>query len=486
MSPNTYPSSETINRPLELTDLPDMPAEALAQHGLERTSIGSETVSYDVNSMPDLEGMPGVIGVIEAGGMSVKICAVRDLQSGRVESLMLSRGDEVAGDAAENANNRRLDRVRMGGNTLELGREDAEDPSRSQRLGLHRTTVSRKHFSIALTADGKLQLRDMESTNGTNLVRGQERLAADVTIPRRIIGRAILGRRNFAERSIGGPNYENARDMQPDELWAQKNNGGRAQDPDYIRNYRQVRDGVVDAFESGKLYRSPKAFMNFLKGAHRFLGEAGDYNRLNKRQLEAEDYGQFEQRSGRLSNGRLPQAMKIAELAERYGDNYGGAGRFQWGKPNSESYSVVELPGIDRDNLPYDVVRYDERGWLKSMDHKDYRENGYEYVYPGSRGVEQYLTKVQEVGKQIEATIKAGNADHDRVLEMIALQYQYGANARPFHQINNSLFMQLANAQVKMLGLKGMTHGDMDIAAQRMQPRSFARYFVARAKGLEE
>lgn len=485
MSPNSYPSSETINRPLELTNLADMPAEQLAQHGLERNVIGSETASFDVNSMPELEGMPGVIGVVEVGGMPVTIGAVRDPETGQVESLLLFRGDEAAEDSDGNAHNRRLDRVRMDGRALELGREDAVDPARSERLGLHRTTVSRKHFSIALTPEGQLQLRDMESTNGTNLVRGQERTSADVTIPRRFIGRLALGRRAAAERQASGPDYANARDMQSDELWAEKDNGGRPQDPDYIRNYQQVRNGLVDAFEAGKLYKSPKAFMNFLKGAHRFLGQTGDYNRLNNRQLESEDYGQFDVRPGRLSNGRLPQAMKIAELAERYGDNYGRAGRFQWGKPNSESYSVIDLPGIDRDNLPYDVVRYDEQGWLRKMNHKDYRENGYEYVYPGSAGVEQYLTKVQEVGKQIEAAIKAGNADTDRVLEMIALQYQYGANARPFAQINNSLFMQLANAQVKLLGLKGMTHGDMDIAAQRMQPQTFARYFVARAKGLE-
>ena len=277
--------------------------------------------------------------------------------------------------------------------------------------------------------------------------------------------------------------YAHALAMHPDELWAERDNGGRPQDPDYIRNYGAVREYLVGAFREGTLYSSPETFASYLKLAHGFLGKSGDYNRLSAQKLDPNEYGEF-QAPGRSSNSRLSQSRWASEIAAMFGDAYGANGRFESGQPNSQDVWQLELPGISRDNIPYDVVRYDGKGNLKSLNHKKYVNNGYEYVYPDSAGAGEYMQQMQQLGRTIETATKEGGMNFDDVLALVAKQYQYGVSARPFKQINNSLFMQLANAQVKMLGFGGLTHGHMDIAAQRMRPDAFARYFTARVKQL--
>ncbi len=64
------------------------------------------------------------------------------------------------------------------------------------------------------------------------------------------------------------------------------------------------------------------------------------------------------------------------------------------------------------------------------------------------------------------------------ILGKIAEHYQYAANARPFEQINNSLFMNEVNTLLKKAGMKSIPHGMLDHAAQRLQPETFKRYFV--------
>ena len=90
----------------------------------------------------------------------------------------------------------------------------------------------------------------------------------------------------------------------------------------------------------------------------------------------------------------------------------------------------------------------------------------------------------QKLGSEIAGSFDRTDVDKDYVLDLIARQYQYGANARPFAQINNSLFMELANMQIKLLGYEGMTHAQMDIVAQRIQPKAFSKYFIDRVKGV--
>lgn len=281
------------------------------------------------------------------------------------------------------------------------------------------------------------------------------------------------------------PDYEAACSMHPDELWAEPGNNGREQDPLYVATYQKVRAELVDMFRSGNLYGSAGSFAGCLKRLHRSIAESGVYRPLTGRlHLRPEHYGEFDTRYGRFSNVRLGQSLAIVPIAQNFGDPYGANGRFGGGYPNTESMHVVELPGISPDNLPYDIVRYGADGQIKEIRDGEralYSQGGYEYMYPDVEGVGEYLSRMQQIGDTIERAIKSGAPTTNEVLSLIAQQYQYGACGRPFVQINNSLLMQLANMQVKLLGLPGMTHGCMDIAAQRMQPGTFACYFVARA-----
>jgi hypothetical protein len=291
-----------------------------------------------------------------------------------------------------------------------------------------------------------------------------------------------------AEQSAQGwPYYEYARSMHPDELWTEPNNGGRDQDPDYIRAYGQAREMLVDMFQSGELYSTPEGFTACLQRLHFLIASSGIYNRLSGRTLDPSYYGRLDDRYGRFGNVRYEQSLAVVPIAARFGDEYGAGMRLLGGRPNAQSVHIIHLPGISAFNLPYDVVRYDAQGRVKEIVRKraDRPDSGYEYKYPDVKDIEEYLYQMADIGRALEGAIKSGQGSEEELLTLIARQYQYGPCGRPFVQINNSLFMQLLNMQVKLLGLPGMTHGIMDIAAQRMQPDTFARYFIARARGLE-
>ncbi len=285
------------------------------------------------------------------------------------------------------------------------------------------------------------------------------------------------------------PHYNSARSMLPDELWTEPNNGGREQNPAYIGAYRRVRELLVDLFATGTLYASTEQFTESLQRLHKIIASSGVYQSpTGRHHLEPKYYGRLDDRYGRFSNVRLAQARLIVPIAARFGDPYGADNRLQSGAPNSENSYVLRLPGIALDNLPYDVVRYDTSGLVREIrdgERDFYPCGGYEYFYPDVKGVDEYLEQMYQLGTRIERAIKNGYADDREPLSLIAKQYQYGVCARPFVQINNSLFMQLVNMQLKLLGYAGITHGQMDIAAQRMQPSAFCRYVAARVEGQE-
>lgn len=267
-----------------------------------------------------------------------------------------------------------------------------------------------------------------------------------------------------------------ASNVEPDELWAEPNNGGKAQDQHYIEAHRCVRNQIVDAFCDGRLYsHGYDSFCTVIKQQHAFLAKSGTHcHNFTKSEI-----GQFRTiEIGRRYNNRFKQSVDIVPTAERYNDPYGMNHRFEPGPRDNNliSESIVKLPGINYDDLPRDFVSYQSNGELVHGSEK------YVFYYPLASAVEQYVQAAYKLGAKIELGIKQGG-DSTKVLNLIALQYQYLANARPFANINNSLFMHIVNTQVKLLGFKGMTHGDMDIAAQRLQPAAFARYFVDRATG---
>ena len=160
---------------------------------------------------------------------------------------------------------------------------------------------------------------------------------------------------------------------------------------------------------------------------------------------------------GPVHNARFEEAQKVEEIAKKYSDKYRATTPLQ----------KVYLDGIDDYALPYDV----------------YVQGFYSHMYPAGDFLYQYNEQLYRTHCDIIQEIKNGNStgkpDYLSLLKKIAYHYQYGANARPYVQINNSLFMNEVNTYLQLAGMRKMTHGEyLDHAAQRMQPKAFAKYFV--------
>ena len=240
---------------------------------------------------------------------------------------------------------------------------------------------------------------------------------------------------------------------------------------------------IVEAIRDGSLYKSPEAFEQFLKDQHALLAARGDYNRLNDKNLSEEYFGAYDPESNIRSNTRLNEAKFVKQIAEYYGDAYGHGNRFESGKPNSTNTAQNYLEGISSGNLAKDIVRYDEQGNVLPTDNDDPDNSGYEFVYPKTSASAEYMKQAYKAGHNVALTIDVNYHDTETALAYVAQQYQYLVTLRPFRNINNSLFMDLANAQLKLLGFNGVSHGYMDLVAQRVAPENFVKYFSDRVKG---
>lgn len=229
-------------------------------------------------------------------------------------------------------------------------------------------------------------------------------------------------------------------------------------DKDYINNQSKVRELFVDSILDGTLYSGddPNVFIEKLKEAHRLANENGVYTRISKKNLNENQIGVFRPSRSTTINRRKDEAIKVSQIAQRYSDPYFDRGSYYKEK-------IVVLENIDFKNLPWDFLN---------------KKNVYAYWYPPAEAIPQYMKQMNILGKKIVEAIDDDNVDNREILKLIAKQYQYGAIIRPFVQVNNSLFMNLVNAQLKLLGYNGIPHGDLDFAAQRLQTANFVKYFI--------
>ena len=358
------------------------------------------------------------------------------------------------------------------------------------------TITSRKHFEVSIDNEGGINITDLGSSNGTTIYTGEkahEFQSQDYYKNHRnsknagklstaaLFDQDAIQKSNTTEkiREVPKPNYKKAIEVNSDELWRYEGNEGKPLDQDYIRNYTKVRQHFVEAFKTGELYESYATFLAVLKNEHQFIGNSGNYNRLNDdRKIDNNELGEFRSREwSRPTNLRIIASRKVAKIATDYNDGYGSNGRFVSGKPNLNNISFVYLLGIDDEYLSYDEVQYDETGKIKEIIESS-DESGYKYYYPPAEGIDQYMRMYQEIGSQIHNLVEEGISEKNTILDLIAIQYQYAAIARPFPQINNSLFMEVVNMQIKMLGFEGISHGHLDLLAQRIQPEYFSKYFI--------
>lgn len=304
-------------------------------------------------------------------------------------------------------------------------------------------TVSRKHVEIFINDDGP-EITDT-SANGTY----------DITKSlRKFVGSKVEKRRTSNLEKYT-PNTKYALNVRKFELTRSVDNDGRELDKIYIENQTMVRELFIQKLLSGEIYNMGDSsnFVKILKRAHELANREKVYSIVGKGSLEVNP-GYF--RTGQNPiNHRKSEAYEISKIAKRYNDPY--AERFL----TKESSSVV-LKEIPEQFLPSDYGKF----------------NNYIFYYPDSRAIPTYMNKINEIGLKI---MELANTDHpnpEELVELIANQYQHGAIIRPFSQVNNSLFMNLANAQLKLLGFPAIPHDELDLAAQRMQPKNFSKYFL--------
>ncbi len=244
----------------------------------------------------------------------------------------------------------------------------------------------------------------------------------------------------------------------PDELCRTKGNEGKPVSEIYIKNNELARKEFFKGIVSGKSTQSPKGYIETLNQAHKMAckGWSLYYTKDNKL-LSTEDLQPGIQRNyEKPRNGRIESAYEVEKIARKYGDKYSV----------NKDCQRVELTGINRYAQPCDV-----------------NINGiYSHFYPDGRYLDAYNYYLYITHREvIDLISKLKYEDFDRriLLSKIAEHYQYGANARPYNQINNSLFMNEVNTYLQLAGMPKMVQGKyLDHAAQRMQPKNFEKYFI--------
>ncbi len=490
--------SELVAR-VELGHTPDLPVEV--KLALPITELPEDDPVYRKLAQAGIIGS-ALVDIAAGGEQLIVIDASKTAVGNQSSSATIRRYTPFSGQAATRSSSPRefnspyvlvhINKAgRVKGVSLDVkaaptivGRDDdIKDDRFTLAYYSEAPSLSRHHFSIEVD-DDKLHVVDLGSREGTQLRYSSESTVSTAkkedTQPEELRSRSWLAR-NVLSRVPGlreqstrsKPDYANALDMHTDELWALANNGGRASDERherYIDLYKQIRKQVVGDFIDGNIYKDTDAFTDFLKKLHRTPGLAENYNDLVSadKRIELDTVGELKTHTGTAP--RIAEPTRVAELAVRLGDPYSTQGA-----PGEPLKRLVKIPNIPEKYLAKEVIEYLDNGERRSI-----------YTYPHAEGLSAYMEQATDLGKVIESSIKSGNADPDQVLELIAHQYQYLIMSRPFRRINNSLFMQLANAQIKMLGYNGMTHGILDHAAYRLTYEHFAKYFVGRVKGTYE
>jgi hypothetical protein len=211
--------------------------------------------------------------------------------------------------------------------------------------------------------------------------------------------------------------------------------------------------------------------LDALEEAHAVLGPYHDiYGKRIKRSGAPELRGrEVRDELDVLVSYRRSQAEEVAKLAIRARDPY--KDRFR--KSHHGVVMYPKLENIPDSQLPTDIVTGD-----------DFRE--YRLQYPaGAYVLENYFRQVDIKHDDIKGKAYEHSSHETRrqqrpisVLGALAEQYQLLACIREFQGANNSLHMNLVNMYLKTMGLRGISHGNLDLVAQRFQPASFKRHFI--------
>ena len=235
----------------------------------------------------------------------------------------------------------------------------------------------------------------------------------------------------------------------PDELVRNAGNGGKPINENYVKASKDLREHYNRAIANGTYADSFENYVQTIIQGHKvayggFDGKHTWYNTVGQGSIDVNP-GKI-RGDGTLYSNRTREGQIVEGIARKYGDKY-----------STRGVSQVKLDGIPDAACPVN--------------------KGTEHIYPDGRYMHKYFEQMQRTAKEAIELIEKGAAQ-DKILAKLAEHYQYAANARPFGQINNSLFMNEINTLLQKAGMKPMPHGILDHVAQRMQPEAFKKYFI--------
>lgn len=262
----------------------------------------------------------------------------------------------------------------------------------------------------------------------------------------------IKGTKHYTVKNNNGK-IEITTILDENELVRTKGNGGKEVNPNYVKTSVEAREYLQDAIASGRYTDSYESYVQTMNNMHKisYSGRSGKnewYSQTGSGHHEINP-GQIRGK-GAMANNRVNTAIEAEEIAKKYGDNY------RVGATSSQ----VNLKGIPDKYKP-----------------TDYNFGKHTHKYPDGEGLNYYYKEMHRTSKEALDLIKNG-ASEQQILKKIAEHYQYAANARPYGQINNSLFMNETNTLLQMAGLKTIPHGNLDQISMHLQPETFQRYFI--------
>lgn len=244
--------------------------------------------------------------------------------------------------------------------------------------------------------------------------------------------------------------------LDENELVRTKGNEGKEVNSNYVKTSVEAREYLQDAIASGQYTEDLRSYAQTINKMHEIshLGRSGKnewYSQVGDGKNEINP-GLIKGQGEIAHNGRINTAQEAEEIAKKYGDSY----------RVKQSESKVNLDGIPKEYQPTDC--YDNIV-------------GHTHHYPAGDSMIYYFEQMHRTSKETVNLIKKG-ASEQEILKKIAEHYQYAANARPYGQINNSLFMNETNTLLQMAGLKTIPHGNLDQISMHLQPETFQKYFI--------
>ena len=138
---------------------------------------------------------------------------------------------------------------------------------------------------------------------------------------------------------------------------------------------------------------------------------------------------------------------EVIVLAEKYSDPYAT------GNAKGPIFATIDPNGQPRDEV---------------------EENTIIHLYPTLDFSDQYFSSALSILKNI---LENEFEDGEKYVHNVADFFQLLINLHYFAAMNASLYMNMANGLLEIVGIEGIEHGIVDFVALRLQPENFRKYF---------